>query len=1693
MDGLAALNNGETVNVTIGTLPATKPITIVFDAQIDPAPTNTQVCNQGQAAYTGGGAATLSDDPSVGGAMDPTCTDLDMADLAVVKTESSDPVIAGNSLTYVITVTNNGPRDTTAVTLSELITLPTGASITSITPSGGSTYNPPASTNGTWSVGSLTNGSSRTLTVVIGVGSATAHGAQVCDTVSVINNSKYDPNSANNTKTECTTVNRQIDLVVVKTESADPVVAGSGSNNLTYLITVTNSGPSDATNVVVRDVLTTTTGLTGPIIYNYTGDTSFNIVTGSTGDWTIPSLPAGQSRTLSIQMTAGPATPVGTNTWGDTATVTGSSETRINTGNDSVTVLTSIARQVDLKIGKTESIDPVIAGSGSGNLTYVVTITNTGPSDTALITVSELITIPSGTTIDSITAQSGSSYSPPNAANGTWTISGLAKNATKTLTIVLTVGGSTSGGTDVIGDSATVTGIASNETRTNTTDDSVTVKTSVVGQIDLTVAKFESSDPVIAGANLTYTIVVTNNGPAAANNVTVTELITLSAGATISSITPQSGTTYAPSNGNPGTWSIPFIALGASKTLTVVIATSPTMAEGTDVIADTATVTGSSNEIINPGDDSDTESTSVVRRVDLKMTKTESVDPVVAGSGSGNLVYVVTLTNQGPSDASGIVASEIVTFPANVTLDSIVAESGTSYAPPNTSPGTWTIGSVPAGGTRKLTVTLTVDQSAVVATDVIADTASVTASTETRINTGDDSVTVATSITRNIDLVVAKSESADPVGAGSGPGNLTYVITVTNNGPSDASGVALSELITTPTGTTIDSITAGGGTSYAPPNSSPGTWTVGALAVGESRTLTVVLTVGAATSSGTNVVGDTATVSASNETRVNTSNDSATERTTVSRSVDLHLSKTESADPVLAGSGSGNLTYVITISNTGPSDASNITVSELVTLPSGTTIASITAESGSSYAPPNTSPGTWSIPSLALGATKRLTVVLTVGGSTASGTDTVGDTATITGVGAGETRANTGDDVVTERTSVTRQVDLAVTKSESADPVVAGSGSGNLTYVVAVTNTGPSDASNVTLSEVITLPTGTTISSITAQSGSTYAPPNTTPGTWTITTLAAGASKRLTVTLTVGAATATGTDVVGDTATVTGANEPLANTGNDSATERTSVTRNVDIGVTKTESSDPVTAGSGTGNLTYIITATNSGPSDATNVTISEVITLPTGTTIASITPQAGSTYAPANSTPGTWTIASLPAGTTKTLTVVLTVGASTAEGTDTVGDTATVTGGTETLINPGNDTVTVKTSVIRRIDLKVTKVESVDPVVAGGSLIYTVTVQNLGPSDASGVALSENVTQPAGTTIGSITPEAPTTYAPPNAANGTWTVGSLPSGGSKTLTVVINIASSAAPGTGVVGDVAAVSATNETRINTGDDSAGETTSITRRVDLVVTKTESTDPVLAGSGPGNLTYIITVTNAGPSDASGVALSEVITTPTGVTIDSITPQAPTTYAPANASPGAWTVGNLPAGTSKRLTVVLTVGPATQLGTDVIGDTASVSASNEQRINTGDDSATELTSVQVVIIGLAKIDSPDPVQAGTVLTFNISFTNSSPIALANPRITDTLPTTNVTFNSTVPAPGWTCSGPPTVVCTTPSMPAYSTANNLIKMNVNVMAPAGYKINNTVNAHSGTGNQTRTATSQSTVYRSRFAVLGLPVRPE
>ncbi|MEM7052630.1 MAG: hypothetical protein AAF604_23405 [Acidobacteriota bacterium] len=692
------------------------------------------------------------------------------------------------------------------------------------------------------------------------------------------------------------------------------------------------------------------------------------------------------------------------------------------------------------------------------------------------------------------------------------------------------------------------------------------------GLVDLAVSIAESAEPVIAGSgvgNLVYTVTVTNLGLVAATGVELEHSLVVDPGVTADSQVPSAGSFSGT------TWTLGTLAAGASETLTATLTVGATALPANGRIASLAAISAVNQTDTDASNDDATERTSVARQVDLAVAVAESADPAVAGSGAGNLVYTVTFTNAGPSNASGVTLENALTLPTGVAAVSQVPSTGSF------SGTTWTLGTLPAGASATLTATLTVAASAAAGSDTIADSAAVSAVNESDLDSSNDAAIERTSITRQTDLAVTVTESVDPAVAGSGAGNLVYTVTVTNLGPVDATGVTLDNTLTLPTGVTADSQAPSAGTF------SGTTWTLGDLAAGASETLTVTLTVDASAASGNDTIADTATITGANETNTNASNDSATEETSITRELDLAVTVTESVDPAVAGSGTGNLVYTVTVTNLGPVDAAGVTLDNALTLPTGVTADSQTPSAGTFNGT------TWTLGGLAASASETLTVTLTVAESTAVGTDIIANTATITAVD--ETDTNDSNDSASEATSVARQVDLAMTVAESVDPVVAGSGTGNLVYTVTVTNPGSVDASGVVVDNTLTLPTGVTADSQTPSAGTFSGT------TWTLGDLDAGTSETLTVTLTATASAAVGTDTIADTATITAVNEVDTNGSNDSASEATSIARELDVAVSlaETGSLTEVLAG---GVLTFEVTANNVGASDATAVVLSATV-----------------------------------------------------------------------------------------------------------------------------------------------------------------------------------------------------------------------------------------------------------------------------------------------------------------------------------------------------------------------------------------------------------------------------------------------------------------------------------------------------------
>ncbi|MGH2572175.1 MAG: DUF11 domain-containing protein, partial [Actinomycetota bacterium] len=211
-------------------------------------------------------------------------------------------------------------------------------------------------------------------------------------------------------------------------------------------------------------------------------------------------------------------------------------------------------------------------------------------------------------------------------------------------------------------------------------------------QADLSISKSDSPDPVFAGQELTYTLTVNNGGPADATGVTATD--TLPSGVTFGSASASQGS--CSQAGGTVTCNLGGLGSGAPPA-TVTIKVTP---QSPGQITNSASVTGNEEDPA-PGNNSDTETTTVNAAADLSVTKDDAPDPVHIGQP---LVYTITVVNNGPQAATGVTAVD--TLPKNAGFGSVTTTKGTCSLKPKKTEVTCSIGDMASGETVVITITV---------------------------------------------------------------------------------------------------------------------------------------------------------------------------------------------------------------------------------------------------------------------------------------------------------------------------------------------------------------------------------------------------------------------------------------------------------------------------------------------------------------------------------------------------------------------------------------------------------------------------------------------------------------------------------------------------------------------------------------------------------------------------------------------------------------------------------------------------------------------------------------------------------------------------------------------------------------------------------------------------------------------------
>ena len=595
------------------------------------------------------------------------------------------------------------------------------------------------------------------------------------------------------------------------------------------------------------------------------------------------------------------------------------------------------------------------------------------------------------------------------------------------------------------------------------------------------------------------------------------------------------------------------------------------------------------------------------------------------------------------------------------------------------------------------------------------------------------------------------------------------------------------------------------------------------------------------------------------------------------------------SDPTPAG---GTIVYDVRIENSAADSIGN--VQTVFDVPTGTTPVSLPGNCSLRAGPPaqvvcthGTLVGTLAAPTPGSPVDFQLRFQTTVAGTvTLRGAIGVGvPPASALPLAGGDaffgTDTNTANNNSSQATTVTSGADLAITKTDSPDPV---NGGGRITYTINVTNNGPNDAVGVRVRDTLSSSTTYVASSATG-AGWNFSHVS---GVLTATraaTLANGASASFTyqATVNVGSGSVANSAVVDTTG---GGATPDFDPNNNTAIANTAVNPGADASITKLVSATPVVEGS---TVTFTLRPRNAGPSVLTSAVVSD--TLPAGFSGVAITssPNWVCAFSGAGNSQLDCTRASVPVGATDNIVFT----ATTATGVPGTGqvftNTGTISSATPDPNLPNNSGSVNLTVLPDGADLQIaskSRDRSIVTIGAGAAsrINSTIVVRNNGPQLVSSNLVVTDALEASESFVSSSGPWSCAPAGAPEVVTCTYT-GTYPVGVGTTLdggnalvitteavaadTDIINTACVGGSG----GSAEPVTPGPDLDPNTSNDCAGPgsgTTGTTQGADLVLAKVTSTptggDKVVSTS-ESSVTYTLTVTNTGPDATTGVVITD----------------------------------------------------------------------------------------------------------------------------------------------------------------------------------------------------------------------------------
>jgi uncharacterized repeat protein (TIGR01451 family) len=183
---------------------------------------------------------------------------------------------------------------------------------------------------------------------------------------------------------------------------------------------------------------------------------------------------------------------------------------------------------------------------------------------------------------------------------------------------------------------------------------------SVSSSVDLFVTKTDGQATVGAGSPMTYTIIAGNAGPEAVTGATVTDTFAAALTGITWTCTASVGSSCGAPNGSGNISQTVNLLVGGTITF-VATATLDISASGT--LSNTATVaTPAGITDPSPGNNSATDTDTIIPAADLSITKTDGLSTASPGQA---ITYTIVASNAGPNPVTGATVAD--TVPASLT------------------------------------------------------------------------------------------------------------------------------------------------------------------------------------------------------------------------------------------------------------------------------------------------------------------------------------------------------------------------------------------------------------------------------------------------------------------------------------------------------------------------------------------------------------------------------------------------------------------------------------------------------------------------------------------------------------------------------------------------------------------------------------------------------------------------------------------------------------------------------------------------------------------------------------------------------------------------------------------------------------------------------------------------------------------